>query len=40
MIRIKDAHYRTWTDNPLGTNFKSVVFACFTKWARDVAHLL
>ena len=28
------AHYRTWTDNRKGTDFKSVVFTYFTKRAK------
>ena len=30
----KNAHYRTWTDNRKGTDFKSVVFTYFTKRAK------
>ena len=30
------AHYRNWTDNHKGTDFKSVVFTYFTKWAKKL----
>ena len=34
------AHYRTWTDNLEGTDFKSVVFTNFTKRANIITSLL